>query len=181
MMTSPTLSVMTSSKLGNPNVFQYDNQTFYNGVRFGYKEAKSNITNQHKRSDFLLKRCGLQKMSQVRIVDNSEWAKRAKRSKRAVRVIQAYTPTQIANVGDLVLVAVDGHKKQALVVGQRSMCGVGKTRMDSSNVIIMDQKTGSPEGTRITVPIPSWLRNHKPATKRPIDMSKVVAIATTFV
>ena len=56
---------MTSQKVSLPNVYQYDNQTFYNGVRYGYKEAKSNISNQHKRSDFLLKRCGLQKMSKV--------------------------------------------------------------------------------------------------------------------
>ena len=81
----------------------------------------------------------------------------------------------------MVLVAVAGVKKRALVVGQRAMCGVGKPRSDTSNVVILDEKSGSPEGTRITVPIPGWLRSWKPATRRPIDMSKVVAIATTFV
>lgn len=175
-----TRSIQTTAASQHPDPFQYDNQVFYDGVRFGYKRTRANVRNQHLKSDFFQKRAGLQKLSRVRIVDNSKWANLARRSKRNVVVIQVYNRLQIANVGDMVLVTVGGHMKKALVVGQRQLCGVNKTRSDSSNVIILNEG-GSPEGTRITVPIPAWLRGYKPTFRRPIDMSKVIAIATSFV
>jgi len=176
MTTNRFIHLATVAK--QPDPFQYDNQTFYDDVRFGSKRVRDNIRNRHRQSDFIRKRSGLQKLTRVRIVDNSKWSQMVQ--KRNPVIIHVYTPTGIGNVGDMVLLTISGHLKKALIVGQRQLCGVGRTRSDTNNVIILDDN-GAPEATRITVPLPAWLRGYKPTTRRPIDMSKVLAIATSFV
>jgi len=160
-----------------PNHFQYDNQAFYDNVRYGYQGARSNIRNIKRQSE-LFRKSGFQKLTRVRIVDNTSHAKLAWR--RNPRVIQVYKKNGFGNVGDLVLITVGGIMKRALIVGQRQNLGVLKARMDSNNVIILDND-GNPEGTRITVPVPAWLRGYQSKTKRPIAMSKVIALSSRFV
>jgi len=159
------------------NHFQYDNQSFYDNVTYGHRGARNNIRNI-KRNAEIFKRSGFQKLTRVRIVDNTSHAKLAWR--RNPRVIQVYKKSGFGNVGDMVLITVGGIMKRALIVGQRQNMGVMKARMDSNNVIILDND-GNPEGTRITVPVPAWLRGYQSKTKRPIAMSKVIALSSRFV
>ena len=160
-----------------PDHFRYDNQAFYDNVRFGYKGARSNIRNID-RNPAIFRKSAFQKLTRVRIVDNTSHAKLAWR--RNPRVIQVYKKNGFGNVGDMVLITVGGIMKRALIVGQRQNLGVLKARMDTNNVIILDND-GNPEGTRITVPIPAWLRGYNSQTKRPIAMSKVIALSSRFV
>ncbi|XP_009859025.2 large ribosomal subunit protein uL14m-like [Ciona intestinalis] len=160
-----------------PDSRNYDNQCFYDGVQFGYKATKSNIRNRDRQVKKLTKRA-FQKQTRVRIVDNSTYA--LSPVLRAARVIQVYKKSGHGSVGDQVLITVNGAMKRALIVGQRRPMGVMKPRTDSNNVIILDND-GNPEGTRITVPLPSWLRGFDPKTKRQLALSKILALATTFV
>jgi len=174
----PVASIHTSAALARPDAFQYDNQTFYPGINFGHKRAQTNIRNRNRHRQLFRKQLGLQKMTRVRIVDNSKWATLV--TQRNKIIIQVYKRNGMGNVGDLCLITVGGHMKRALIVGQRTITGFNRLRSDTNNVIIVDDG-GSPEGTRITVPIPAWLRNHRPPGRRPVDMSKVIAIATKLI
>ncbi|XP_076815874.1 large ribosomal subunit protein uL14m-like isoform X1 [Clavelina lepadiformis] len=162
-----------------PDRMRYDNQTFYDNVQIGYKRGHSNIRNRDRDIKKLQTRA-LQKLTRVRIVDNGPTALQP--VIRSARIIEIYTKTKrhVGGVGDLCLITKNGAMKRAFIVGQRQSMGILKARMDSNNVIILD-KDGNPEGTRITVPIPAWLRGYDPKKKHPISMSKLVAIASSFV
>ncbi|XP_047208009.1 39S ribosomal protein L14, mitochondrial [Girardinichthys multiradiatus] len=114
----------------------------------------------------------IQKMTRVRVVDNSSLGNTPYH--RPPRVIHVYTKNGVGKVGDRVLLAIKGQKKKALIVGHK-MPGARMTpRFDSNNVVLIEDND-NPTGTRIKVPIPSSLRQMDG------DFSKVLAIASTFV
>ena len=161
-----------------PDRDRYDNQAFYNNVFIGYKQGPTNIRNRNRDPKRYKK--ALQKLSTVRIVDNSAFALQP--VIRRPRIIQIYNKTKrsVGSVGDMCLITKNGIMKRAFIVGQRAPMGVMKARMDTNNVIMLD-KDGNPEGTRVTVPLPAWLRGYDPKKKRPVAMSKIIAITSTFV
>ncbi|XP_053316101.1 39S ribosomal protein L14, mitochondrial [Spea bombifrons] len=114
----------------------------------------------------------IQKMSRVRVVDNSSLGNTPYH--RPPRCIHVYNKTGVGKVGDRILLAIKGQKKKALIVGHR-MPGPSMTpRFDSNNVVLIEDN-GNPVGTRIKTPIPTALRKHDG------DFSKLLAIAQTFV
>ncbi|XP_073338630.1 large ribosomal subunit protein uL14m [Pagrus major] len=114
----------------------------------------------------------IQKMSRVRVVDNSPLGTTPYH--RAPRVIHVYTKNGIGKVGDRVLLAIKGQKKKALIVGHKMPGDRMTPRFDSNNVVLIEDN-GNPTGTRIKVPIPTHLRNMDG------DYSKILAIASSFV
>ncbi|MED6286105.1 39S ribosomal protein L14, mitochondrial [Characodon lateralis] len=114
----------------------------------------------------------IQKMTRVRVVDNSSLGNTPYH--RPPRVIHVYTKNGVGKVGDRVLLAIKGQKKKALIVGHKMPGERMAPRFDSNNVVLIEDN-GNPTGTRIKVPIPSSLRQMDG------DFSKVLAIASTFV
>ncbi|XP_013861444.1 large ribosomal subunit protein uL14m isoform X2 [Austrofundulus limnaeus] len=114
----------------------------------------------------------IQKMTRVRVVDNSSLGNTPYH--RPPRVIHVYNKTGVGKVGDKVLLAIKGQKKKAIIVGHK-MPGPRMTpRFDSNNVVLIEDN-GNPIGTRIKVPIPSNLRRLQG------DYSKILAIASSFI
>lgn len=155
----------------------YDNQTFYDNVNFGYKHGRNNIRNMD-RDPVGLSRRAVQLLTRLRIVDNSKYAMANKR--KGAKVIQVYSPTQKGQVGDVCKVTINGEMHKALIVGQKLGMGVMKARMDTNNAILLDDDL-NPVGTRITAPLPSWLRGYKQRTRHQVSMSKVIALTGKFV
>ncbi|TNN53290.1 39S ribosomal protein L14, mitochondrial [Liparis tanakae] len=114
----------------------------------------------------------IQKMTRVRVVDNSSLGNTPYH--RAPKVIHVYTKNGIGKVGDKVLLAIKGQKKKALIVGHKMPGERMNPRFDSNNVVLIEDN-GNPTGTRIKVPLPTHLR------KVDGDYSKVLAIASSFV
>ncbi|CAN9499939.1 unnamed protein product [Ophioblennius macclurei] len=114
----------------------------------------------------------IQKMTRVRVVDNSPLGNTPYH--RPPRVIHVYTKNGVGKVGDKVLLAIKGQKKKALIVGHKMPGDRMTARFDSNNVVLIEDN-GNPTGTRIKVPIPTHLR------KMEGDYSKLLAIANTFV
>ncbi|XP_037541023.1 39S ribosomal protein L14, mitochondrial [Nematolebias whitei] len=114
----------------------------------------------------------IQKMTRVRVVDNSSLGNTPYH--RPPRVIHVYNKNGIGKVGDKVLLAIKGQKKKALIVGHKMPGDRMTPRFDSNNVVLIEEN-GNPTGTRIKIPIPSHLRS------REGDYSKVLAIASSFV
>ncbi|KAG7513101.1 39S ribosomal protein L14, mitochondrial [Solea senegalensis] len=114
----------------------------------------------------------IQKMTRVRVVDNSSLGNTPHH--RPPRVIHVYTKNGVGKVGDTVLLAIKGQKKKALIVGHKMPGDRMTPRFDSNNVVLIENN-GNPTGTRIKVPIPTHLR------KLEGDYSKVLAIACSFV
>lgn len=114
----------------------------------------------------------IQKMTRVRVVDNSSLGNTAYH--RPPRVIHVYTKNGVGKVGDKVLLAIKGQKKKALIVGHKMPGKRMSPRFDSNNVVLIEDN-GNPTGTRIKVPIPTHLR------KGEGDNSKILAIASSFV
>ncbi|KAM8851522.1 large ribosomal subunit protein uL14m [Synchiropus picturatus] len=114
----------------------------------------------------------IQKMTRVRVVDNSTLGNTPYH--RPPRVIHVYTKNGVGKVGDKVLLAIKGQKKAAIIVGHKMPGARMTARFDSNNVVLIEDN-GNPTGTRIKVPLPTQLR------EREGDFSKVLAIANTFV
>jgi len=85
-----------------------------------------------------------------------------------------YGPCVCTNVVLQVLVAIMGQKKRGYLVGLRQRQEAMVPRFDSNNIVLVEDN-GTPTGTRIRVPIPSYLRGKKG------DFTKILAIATKFV
>jgi len=73
-----------------------------------------------------------------------------------------------------VLVAIQGQKKRGYLVGLRQRQNAMIPRFDTNNLVLVEDN-GTPTGTRIRVPIPSYLRGKKG------DFTKILAIATKFI
>lgn len=124
----------------------------------------------------------LRKLTRLRVVDNSKVGKRAMAEGKPPKVIGIYNRTQVATIGDMVLMAIRGRKQRGIVVGCVKTQPVNIPRFDTNNVVLI-RSNGSPVGTRIHVPIPHLLRtilSKRSTAKRP-DYTKMLAIATRFV
>ena len=92
-------------------------------------------------------------------------------------------------MGDVILITVGAEFRRALFVGQTKYHQTFKPFYESNNVIIFNDD-GSPAGTRINAPIPSWFRDPKQIKRieqqaarvnMDVQMSKVIAICPQFI
>jgi len=98
------------------------------------------------------------------------------------KIIHVYNRECIGRIGDVVLVAIRGEMKKAIVVGVKKNQKTFVPRCDSNNIVLIEEN-GTPLGTRIHVPIPIILRKilkEKTISKGP-DYSKLLALATRFI
>ncbi|XP_034234547.1 39S ribosomal protein L14, mitochondrial isoform X2 [Thrips palmi] len=124
----------------------------------------------------------LQKLSRLRVVDNSELGKQAMMEGKPPKVIHVYNKTGIGTVGDVVLCAVKGMKKKGVIVGCKAQQPSYIPRTDSNNVVLIDDN-GAPLGTRIVVPVPASLRTilKEKTHAKGADYTKILSIATRFI
>nr|XP_045594583.1 39S ribosomal protein L14, mitochondrial-like [Procambarus clarkii]XP_045594585.1 39S ribosomal protein L14, mitochondrial-like [Procambarus clarkii]XP_045594586.1 39S ribosomal protein L14, mitochondrial-like [Procambarus clarkii] len=124
----------------------------------------------------------IQKLTRLRVVDNSELGKSAMMEGRPPKCIHIYSKKQFGYTGDKVLVAIKGQKKQAILTGCHQNQEPLMPKFDSNNIVLIDEN-GAPLGTRILVPIPTMLRKKLKDMSRPkgADYTKILAIATRFV
>ncbi|XP_035255705.1 39S ribosomal protein L14, mitochondrial [Anguilla anguilla] len=140
--------------------------------RFGTVLTQMLRVPQHCTFSVSASAAAIQKMTRVRVVDNSTLGTALHH--RPPRVIHVYTKNGIGKVGDRVLLAIKGQKKKALIVGHKMPGDRMTPRFDSNNVVLIEDN-GNPTGTRIKVPIPTHLR------KMEGEYSKLLAIAHRFV
>lgn len=117
----------------------------------------------------------LRKLAVVKVVDNSALGKAALDAGKPGRIIHVYNQSHVATIGDQVLLAIKGEKIKALVVGCKQKQKSGVPRFDSNNVVLLDE-TGNPLGTRITVPLPSAIKEKDVNGQ----MTKLFSIAPAF-
>lgn len=115
-------------------------------------------------------------LTRMNIVDNSEIGRQVKEAGKPVKVIRIYNKTkhQMGGVGDKVLVTILGQMKKGFVVGCVQDQKAFIPKFDKNNVVLVDNNN-VPLGTRITAPIPNYLRKQGATTAR------LMAIATRFV
>ncbi|KAF5272553.1 hypothetical protein FQR65_LT04892 [Abscondita terminalis] len=124
----------------------------------------------------------IQRMTRLRVVDNSEIGKRAMAEGRPPRCIHVYNKTGIGRIGDKVLVAIKGEKKKGVLVGLKQNQKSKVPKFDSNNLVLIDD-SGTPLGTRIHVPIPTILRTilKEKTHVKGTDFTKILGIASRFV
>ena len=111
-------------------------------------------------------------LTRLRIVDNSENAKKVTRLDRPY-CIKLPRNSKVAGFGEVITIAHMGKVYKALIVSNRKP-SKRLPRYDTHNIILLNDKL-EPVGTRILGPLPSVLR------KRNSDLSKVIAISTKFI
>lgn len=124
----------------------------------------------------------IQKLTRLRVVDNSEIGKQAMAEGKPPRCIHVYNKTGVGKIGDRVLVAIKGEKKKAILVGLKQNQKPKVPKFDSNNIVLIDDN-GTPLGTRIHVPIPTILRTimKEKTHSKGADYTKLLGIATKFV
>ena len=116
----------------------------------------------------------LQKLSRVKIVDNSMLGRKTVLAGKPPKIIHVYKKNKRAFIGDKVLLAIMGQKKKAYIVGCVQKQKANVPRFDTNNAVLVEDN-GTPTATRIRVPIPSALRGKEG------DFTKILSIATKFV
>lgn len=111
-------------------------------------------------------------LTRVKLVDNSENAKKVKKLDQPY-CIKLPRNSKVAGFGEMITIAHLGKVYKALIVSNR-MPSKRLPRYDTHDVILLNEKL-EPVGTRIMGPVPSIIR------KRDRDLSKVIAIATKFI
>ena len=111
-------------------------------------------------------------LTRLRIVDNSENAKKVTRLDRPY-CIKLPKNSRVAGFGEVITIAHLGKVHKALVVSNRRP-SKKLPRYDTHNIILLNDRL-EPMGTRIMGPVPSVIR------KRDRQLSKVIAIATKFI
>ncbi|XP_044748531.1 39S ribosomal protein L14, mitochondrial [Coccinella septempunctata] len=124
----------------------------------------------------------IQKMTRLRVVDNSEIGKRAMAEGKPPKCIHVYNKTGIGKIGDVVLVAIKGEKKKGILVGLKQNQNPKVPKFDSNNLVLIDDN-GSPLGTRIHVPIPTILRTilKEKTHAKGAEYTKLLGIASKFI
>ncbi|XP_060530242.1 large ribosomal subunit protein uL14m [Cylas formicarius] len=124
----------------------------------------------------------IQKMTRLRVVDNSEIGVRAMAEGKPPKCIHVYNKTGVGLIGDRVLVAIRGEKKKAVLVGLKQNQKPKIPKFDSNNIVLIDDN-GTPLGTRIHVPIPTVLRTilKESTINKGADYTKLLGIASKFV
>ena len=116
----------------------------------------------------------VQKLTRMRVVDNSAIGKAAAAAGRPAKVIQVYNKSGVGRLGDKVLVAIKGQKKRAYIVGLKQRQKPLVPRFDTNNIVLIEDN-GNPTGTRIRVPVPSCLRG------KGEEVTKILALASRFI
>ncbi|KAL3265938.1 hypothetical protein HHI36_010126 [Cryptolaemus montrouzieri] len=124
----------------------------------------------------------IRKMARLRVVDNSEIGKRAMAEGKPPRCIHVYNKKGVGTIGDIVLVAIKGEKKKAVLVGLKQNQNPKVPKYDSNNIVLIDDN-GTPLGTRIHVPIPTILRTilKEKTHAKGAEYTKLLGIASKFV
>ncbi|CAG9832297.1 unnamed protein product [Diabrotica balteata] len=124
----------------------------------------------------------IQKMTRLRVVDNSEIGKQAMAEGKPPKCIHVYNKTGVGRIGDRVLVAIKGEKKKGILVGLKQNQQSKVPKFDSNNLVLIDDN-GSPLGTRIHAPIPTILRTilKEKTHAKGADYTKLLGIASKFV
>ena len=95
----------------------------------------------------------------------------------------------MGSVGDVMLISVGAEFKRALFVGQTKYNQTFRPYFEQNNVIVFSED-GSPAGTRILAPLPSYFRDPKQIKKMEqiakrvnldLQMSKIIAICPQFI
>ena len=120
----------------------------------------------------VLPRCSVILLTRLKLVDNSENAKKVTRLDQPY-CIKLPKNKKVARFGDIITIAHRGKVHKALLVSNRQT-SKRYPRYDSHNVILLDDKL-QPIGTRIIGPLPSALK------KRQGEFSKVIALASKFI
>ncbi|XP_028133673.1 39S ribosomal protein L14, mitochondrial [Diabrotica virgifera virgifera] len=123
----------------------------------------------------------IQKMTRLRVVDNSEIGKQAMAEGKPPKCIHVYNKTGVGRIGDRVLVAIKGEKKKGILVGLKQNQKSKVPKFDSNNLVLIDDN-GSPLGTRIHAPIPTILRTilKEKTHAKGADYTKLLGIASKF-
>ncbi|XP_072381075.1 large ribosomal subunit protein uL14m [Diabrotica undecimpunctata] len=124
----------------------------------------------------------IQKMTRLRVVDNSEIGKQAMAEGKPPKCIHVYNKTGVGRIGDRVLVAIKGEKKKGILVGLKQNQKSKVPKFDSNNLVLIDDN-GSPLGTRIHAPIPTILRTilKEKTHAKGADYTKLLGIASKFI
>ncbi|XP_076252465.1 mitochondrial ribosomal protein L14 [Rhynchophorus ferrugineus] len=124
----------------------------------------------------------IQKMTKLRVVDNSDIGRQAMAEGKPPKCIHVYNRTGIGYIGDKVLVAIKGEKKRGILVGLKQNQKPKIPKFDSNNIVLIDEG-GTPLGTRIHVPIPTILRTilKEKTQSKGADYTKLLSIASRFV
>lgn len=115
-------------------------------------------------------------LTRLNVVDTSEIGQRVKEAGKKVKCIRVYNKSRqnMGGLGDKVLVTILGEMRKGFIVGcvqdQRAFI----PKFDKNNVVLVDNNN-VPLGTRITAPIPHFMR------KRGAETARLMAIATKFV
>ena len=100
----------------------------------------------------------VQKTTRMKIVDDSQLAKDGMTYKRAPKIIHIYTKTGVGTIGDKILLAVNGQKQKAIIVGCKNYeRKEGMSCFDTNNCVLVDD------------------------TDTLVNCAKISAIATRFV
>ena len=127
---------------------------------------KPNLTHhKHRRHMVRPFNEGIQKLTRMRVVDDSRIGQEAMSLGRPPKVIQVYNKRHNSRVhgaygklGDIVKVAVMGELKKGIIVGMRCKQTHGVPRYDTNNVVLISED-GTPLGKNVTVPIPHELKD----------------------
>uniref|UniRef100_A0A6G1S961 Large ribosomal subunit protein uL14m n=1 Tax=Aceria tosichella TaxID=561515 RepID=A0A6G1S961_9ACAR len=115
-------------------------------------------------------------LTRLNVVDNSEIGRQVKEAGKKVKCIRVYNKSRenMGGLGDRVLVTILGQMKKGIIVGCVQTQKAFVPKFDKNNVVLLDNNH-VPLGTRVTVPIPNYLRKQGATTAR------LMAIATKFV
>ena len=132
---------------------------------------------------------GIQKLTRLRVVDNSTIGMEAMALGRPPKVIQVYSARHrrrphdaYGKLGDRVKVTILGEMKEGIIVGMRANQIPGVPKMDTNNVVLINPD-GTPLGTRVHVPVPAMIKKilkEKTHHKGP-DYTKMLKIVTKFI
>ena len=111
-------------------------------------------------------------LTRLKLVDNSENAKRGKRADKPY-CIKLPKNNKVGKFGDVIKIAHLGKVHNALLISNRKV-SKSLPRYDQHQIILLNDKK-EPVGTRILSPVPSALR------KKEGQYSKVIALATRFI
>lgn len=115
-------------------------------------------------------------LTRLNVVDNSEIGRQVKEAGKKVKIIRIYNKSrhQTGGLGDKVLVTILGQMKKGFVVGCVQTQKAFIPKFDKNNVVLVDNNN-VPLGTRITAPLPNYLR------KQGANTARMMAIGTKFV
>lgn len=115
-------------------------------------------------------------LTRVNVIDNSEIGRQVKEAGKKVKIIRIYNKSrhQCGGLGDRVLVTILGQMKKGFVTGCVQMQQPFIPKFDSNNVVLVDDNN-VPLGTRVTSPLPNYLRKQGAKTAR------IMALGTRFV